>query len=631
MFRGYIVSDVLEIIGGTMKLSIIIPAYNAEPYLTELLARLVPQLYDDTEVIVVDDGSIKPVNHKEVTVIRQKNGGVSVARNTGLNYAKGDYIAFIDADDMVTPDYIEKVYEKIEEGFDYCYISWEAFGHWKEKVIINSVDDKFPTWNLCVWNRIYKRELIGDIRFNPKKLIAEDAEFIRDIEKGKKAFISKIIYQYRSDTPQSLTKRFNAGVLNTKRIVYYFPVVTKDMTYLINEFKEADKDAEVILLTTRNEIPELSHHAMIMTPRGIKGTELRGQKCTWFTKIDLPINADIILYMTGGQAIGGIETFIYNFCISMHEQYNICVLYNRYEDKQLTRLRKIVRAEELRPSTQATCKTLIINRITDSIPHNIEYQQCLQMVHTCQMDKYRLPVGRDKTIFVSDVAQKSFGVEDGVVINNLVTVEKKERPLVLLSATRLTYEKGESRMVQLAKMLNARGIPFIWMILTSSSFRDIQPGMILMKPTLDISGYIEIADYVVQLSDVESFCYTLVESLMLGTPVITTPLEVLDEIGVKDGSNGYILPFNVAECEDIDKIYHHRLKGFKYAYNNKKHISQWRELLDAEVPKKEGVRVEVIRAFRDVLLNRHMDVGYRYVVTEARAAELIHKRMVKRI
>ena len=173
-----------------VKLSIIIPCYNAEPYIDELLKVLLPQTRgrSDIEVIVVDDGSRFPYLPPcpGVKLIRKENGGVSSARNVGLENASGEYIAFIDADDLVAGNYISKVMEKIEEGFDYCYISWKAFGCWNIIVQLSSIEDKFPAFNVCVWNRIYKRSLIGDVRFNEKKVIAEDAEFIRAMERGKR-------------------------------------------------------------------------------------------------------------------------------------------------------------------------------------------------------------------------------------------------------------------------------------------------------------------------------------------------------------------------------------------------------------------------------------------------------------
>ena len=109
-------------------LSIIIPAYNAEPYIDKLINALKPQVTTDTEVIVVDDGSKMPYTapYKWVHVIRQDNGGASAARNTGLDAAKGKYIAFIDADDLVSANYLDLIRAKIAEGCDYIYLSWQT-------------------------------------------------------------------------------------------------------------------------------------------------------------------------------------------------------------------------------------------------------------------------------------------------------------------------------------------------------------------------------------------------------------------------------------------------------------------------------------------------------------------------
>ena len=98
--------------------SFIVPIYKAERYIHKCIDSLLAQTYTDIEVILVDDGS--PDNcgvicddyaarDKRVKVIHQQNGGVSAARNTGLWHAVGDYVAFIDADDQVTNDYIEKL------------------------------------------------------------------------------------------------------------------------------------------------------------------------------------------------------------------------------------------------------------------------------------------------------------------------------------------------------------------------------------------------------------------------------------------------------------------------------------------------------------------------------------------
>lgn len=616
-------------------LSIIIPAYNAEPYIDQLINKLKPQITDEVEVLVIDDGSRFPYisPYEEIKVVRQENGGASAARNKGLDLARGEYIAFVDADDLVSDDYVPIVLDKIKkEQFDYCYISWEAFGSWRQQVVIKNIDDTFPSWNLCVWNRIYKKSLIGTTRFNLKKLIAEDAEFIRNIEKGKKSYISKILYKYRSDTPNSLTKRFNEGKLKTKRIVYYFDEIKSDMEYLVDEAKAADVDAEVIFLTNKNNLPELEKYAMVMTPRPIKGTELRGQPCSYFTQLELPEEYDVILYMTNGQAIGGIETFIYNFCYFMQKKYSIAVIYNKYDSDQIDRLSKVTKCIKLPIRSKISCKTLIVNRITDAIPGGISYSQVIQMVHTCKMGRYRVPTGRNRTIYVSEAAKKSFGLP-GDVIHNFVSVNKPKDPLILVSATRLSYEKGEQRMVTLAKKLNEAKIPFLWLIFTDSEIKDLQKGMAIVKPTLDISSYIRMASYVVQLSDVESFCLILAESLVLNTPVITTDLEVLPELGIEDGVNGYVLPFDMNF--DVSKLTH--IPKFKYKYDNEVIMDKWTKVLDFKASddakmQGDGVRLQVVvNKYYDIEIHQELNRGYRFYTSPERAQVLVSKKMCKYI
>ena len=110
---------------GKNKLSIIIPAYNAENYLPQLLACLDKQMIPGVEVIIIDDGSKVPVktDYKWAQVIRQENGGASAARNTGLDNAKGEYIVFIDADDLVADNYIDMIKAKIAEKCDHGKLS----------------------------------------------------------------------------------------------------------------------------------------------------------------------------------------------------------------------------------------------------------------------------------------------------------------------------------------------------------------------------------------------------------------------------------------------------------------------------------------------------------------------------
>ena len=630
----------------TKRLSIIIPSYNAEPYIYELLDRLAPQITNQVEVIVVDDGSKVPVKYsdKRIKVIRKKNGGVSSARNVGLDNASGEYIAFIDADDMVVVDYVETILQKIEvEQFDYCYLSWQTFGTgWNCKVILNSVNDKFPSFNRCVWNRIYKRDMIGDIRFNERKAIAEDAAFIRDVKEDgkKKAYIGRAVYLYRTGHGGNLSARFATGELEFERFVYYYNHVTEDMKWLLEEAAEKNKNGEVIVMTNKNDLPELEDFALVLKPQRLIGTEYKGESSDYFIQIPKPIREQIILYIGSSQKVGGIETFLYNFCKEMSELYDIAVVYSDHMDaRHIVRLADYVPVFR-NPSNRAViCDTIVMMRITDHVPDNIKYSKKVQMCHTCQMkENYQIIKGWDDLVFVSDVAAKSFEYQVGTdysVIHNFTDSDKPRKCLLLVSATRLTYEKGEERMAKLAEALLRENIPFVWMVFSPVPLQRNIPNVVRCEPTLDVRSFIERADYVVQLSDQESFCYTIVEAMELGTAVITTPLPVLDEIGFVDGKHGYKVPFDMTGI-DINKIYT-EIPSFEPRKSQNTSIKrQWKKVLGNSKPthsyKKDEsfIKVVVVQDYGDLELKRNMVAGEVAVMRRDRAIMLINRGFVEK-
>lgn len=102
------------------KVSMIIPAYTAEDYIVRSVDVVLAQSFTDLEVIIVDDGSTDHTldmlkwyaeEYSNVIVIHQENGGVASARNTGIKHARGEYIGFMDNDDMIHPDMIKKLYQ----------------------------------------------------------------------------------------------------------------------------------------------------------------------------------------------------------------------------------------------------------------------------------------------------------------------------------------------------------------------------------------------------------------------------------------------------------------------------------------------------------------------------------------
>lgn len=173
---------------GEKLVSIIIPVYNAEKYISRCLDSIINQSYKNIQIIVIDDGSTdKGVlildKYKEddnrISVYRTENRGVSYARNLGIEKAKGEYFVFVDADDFVQKDMIEKMYYRLlSDGSDICVCNvWRTNGD-KSKIQSNRKDEQIVLFNsiekeeymitfllrqvhaYCVWNKMYKRSLI---------------------------------------------------------------------------------------------------------------------------------------------------------------------------------------------------------------------------------------------------------------------------------------------------------------------------------------------------------------------------------------------------------------------------------------------------------------------------------------
>ena len=182
-------------------ISIIIPYYKTLDLTKELFEVLTPQLTDDIEVIIVDDGcnEVELDNLKaKVIHLPENSGNASTPRNVGLDNAKGKYIAFIDSDDMVSNDYIETLLEYTKKNTDIIFLSWSG----KSMNII--MDKKPPKWNCSVWCRVYRKEIIGDIRFDEKLKIAEDWVFNEKIKYNTSKCIKKVLYYYNEGRPGSL-------------------------------------------------------------------------------------------------------------------------------------------------------------------------------------------------------------------------------------------------------------------------------------------------------------------------------------------------------------------------------------------------------------------------------------------
>ena len=617
-----------------IKLSIIIPYYNDGDYTKELLDKIAPQMRDDIEVMVIDDGSRIPfeTDHKWAKVIHKKNGGVSTARNVGIDKAKGDFITFMDADDSIPPYYVKVLLDKIAEtDADVIEYSWK-FEVGTYEVRLQS-DNEYQV-NPAVWCRCFKRAFIGDTRFNELKDSTEDEDFSRKVgymEAGdyKHVVISDFMYYYRETLPGSKHHRFQKGIMNTKKVVYYYQHVTKEMSWILDEIKKEDERNEVWLFTKQNDIPELKRYCRIRLPEPTWAHIIRGEHYDGITKIKVPLKCQVCIFSDAVNMVGGITTFIYNFCKNMRQYYDIVFLYDNVDPEKLKLIRTVARCIKTKPDLTVACDVLMIQRLNDIIPQNVIYKRSVQMIHCLRLPSYKIRDNVTHKVAVSKAAKESWGesAKDAIVINNIADLDIK-KSLMLISATRIgAPDKGsnDNKMIQLANMLNKKGIPFVWLVFGNKGIQNPPKNMYNMQPVPNVGDFIAKADYLVQLSD-ESFSYTVLEALTRGTAVLVKDFAALKELGFKDGKMGYILPenmdFDVSELLNVPK--------FEYKYDNDKVIKQWRELIGDLTPTRgfyDGqVKVRaILKEYTDMQLNRNFYQGDEYIVSRARADELTYQ------
>lgn len=178
-----------------MKVSVIVPVYNVEKYIEKCLDSLVNQTLKEMEIIIVNDGSldnsekiIKKYEKKYSNIIylKKENGGLSSARNYGIDYANGEYIAFLDSDDYVSLDMYEKMYNKAKEK-DFDMVVCDINYLYQDKTIRVDCGIKKDTTNIkktyltihpAAWNKIFKRDLFDNGIIFKMGVWFEDVEFI---------------------------------------------------------------------------------------------------------------------------------------------------------------------------------------------------------------------------------------------------------------------------------------------------------------------------------------------------------------------------------------------------------------------------------------------------------------------
>ncbi len=225
----------------TPLISVIVPVYRVEEYLERCVKSILSQTYKNLEVILVDDGSPDQCpaicdacaeKDARVKVIHQENKGLSGARNAGIDAASGEYLAFVDSDDYVSPHFIEELYQLLQDTG--CAIGQCRFSYVKGDGLVEEGDSAFciyrgeslmeqlygpeekATCFVVAWNKLYRAELFKEtgIRYPEGRIHEDEATTYRLFHEAKKlAFLDRALYGYYTENGGSIT-----SVFSTKRL-----------------------------------------------------------------------------------------------------------------------------------------------------------------------------------------------------------------------------------------------------------------------------------------------------------------------------------------------------------------------------------------------------------------------------
>ena len=335
-----------------------------------------------------------------------------------------------------------------------------------------------------------------------------------------------------------------------------------------------------------------------------------------------------VIYFPSFNCVGGVETYCYEMGLKFGKDYDITVLYQNGDADMMKHIAEVARVIRYNPGDKIICDVFIFGWGYD-ILDNVEAKEYIQTFHADYINSHLSPCTSPKIT-------KRFGVADNTTngirehyewakdietMYNPYTVKKTKKVLNLISATRLTPEKGFDRMVKLADALDEAGIPFHWTVYTDIPREFPNKSVSIMKHRLDILDFIADADYLVQLSDTEGYSYSIVEALSVGTPVICTEIPVAQEQGIVDGVTGFILPFDMSRIP-VKEIY----KGMRRKKVEPKE-SSYDEVLapgKAEIEKdlKKKTTVLVKKDYFDIQFDKQMNPGEKFDVDRKRAEHL---------
>lgn len=243
-------------------ISVIVPVYKVEPYLNTCIRSITEQTYHNLEILLVDDGSPDrsgeicdewAAKDHRIKVIHKENGGGGLARNTALDAAKGELIAFVDSDDYIAPDMFSYLYGLMDTDTDIAECGYvetldgnAEFPVTEEKTAVYSAVEAMhehiqdTVFRQLIWNKLYRRETVGDVRFPVGTKIDDEFFTYRVLGNARKLVLSnRVCYAYRQQPDSVMHQKYSLKRLEgLKAKLQRLEYLTEHMPALEEEARE---------------------------------------------------------------------------------------------------------------------------------------------------------------------------------------------------------------------------------------------------------------------------------------------------------------------------------------------------------------------------------------------------------
>lgn len=584
--------------------SIIIPCYNYGNFVKEALESAINQTFKNIEIVIINDGStdkntvdvLNTLNYPRTIVIHQANQGLARTRNNGAKVARGKYVCYLDADDIMDPTYIEKALLKLEADENLgCVYSWlQCFGDndsiWKTQDLdVFLMRDE----NVASSHSVIRKEAWQSVvKLNGEGFLSQYNGFFEDwvfwIDMVRSGFggiaIKETLIKYRIHK-NSLSAIHKSG-FNKKLL---------DLKNDRKDFFKNDKVANEIQKNIHSQIKVLNPYLNIY---GESNTEFEG-------------NRQILILMPW-LTFGGAETLVYNYCSRLKNDFNFSIITSlksqnewEYKFKEITGniyhlpnlfqreeeylefMKNYIRSKKIdvihivhnssfyemlpeikREFPRVKVISTVFNVIADHFSNSIE---CGDFIDVFTTDNTKVLNAYENQAKINNVKKVVIcnGIDCSVKFNPATYDRSSERTKLNIKEDefavyfigRLSPEKNPDVFVEAAKKVLANQSNVKFFVIGDGPMRmEIEksinafdnPNLAFLGYQIDIPRFLSTADIFVLPSSAEGFPLSNVEAMSMGVCVIASDVGGVSD-AIKDGETGFLMQPNSSE-ELAEKI-----------------------------------------------------------------------------